>query len=158
MKRTGVLLILLFAFAGLADSAYLAQHETSGTPLICTIENLTGCNIVAQSPYSEVFGVPLAVYGILFYAIVFALAALELALFDRFLRRALQCLAVFGVLISLYSVALQIFIIQALCVYCLGSALLALGIGCIASLLEPLRGSAAAPNLPTPGLTMPPAA
>ena len=158
MKRAGVLFIMLFAFAGLADSAYLAQHETNGTPLLCNIEHLTGCNIVAQSPYSEIFGVPLAVYGILFYAILFALAALELALFDRFLRRVLQGLATFGVLASLYFVVVQIFIIQALCVYCLGSVFLALGIGCVASLLEPFKRSVLIQPTSIPGLTMPPPA
>lgn len=139
MKRAGVVLILLFAFAGLADSAYLAQHELNGTPLLCSIQNLSGCNIVAQSPYSVLFGIPIAEYGVLFYAIVFVAAALELALFDRLLRRALQGLATIGVLISLYFVLIQVFVIGALCIYCLGSALLTLCIGIVASMLEPLR-------------------
>src|SRR3989344_9489896 len=42
MKRTGVALILVFSFFGLADSAYLAQHARSGAPLICDIQNFSG--------------------------------------------------------------------------------------------------------------------
>src|SRR5450756_2536745 len=96
MKRVGVVLILILAFAGLADSAYLAQHEASGTPLLCNIQNLSGCNIVANSQYSHIFGIPTAEFGVLFYSILFVLAALELVIFDRLLRRVLQGFALIG--------------------------------------------------------------
>ncbi len=164
MKRIGVVLILVFAFCGLADSAYLTQHELSGTPLICNIQNLSGCNTVATSPYSHLFGVPLAEYGIFFYGILFVLAALELVLFDRILRRALQWVAVFGVLASLYFTILQVFFIGAFCIYCAVSAVIALFILLFASLIEPVsmhkRAHRPAPIEPTPPphLSMPPAA
>jgi uncharacterized membrane protein len=160
-KRVGVILILLFAFCGLADSAYLAQHEVTNTPLLCNIANLSGCNIVAQSPYSHLFGIPIAVYGILFYAIVFVLAALELVVFDRLLRRVLQGLAVAGIVCSLYFTFLQVFVIGALCIYCIGSAVIAVLILISASVIEPLRStafSAIPPEPPSPPLQMPPAA
>src|SRR3989344_6388435 len=121
-KRIGVALILILAFLGLADSGYLAQHAASGTPLLCDIENLSGCNIVATSPYAELFGVPLADFGVLFYALLFALAALELALFDRLLRRALQAVAVIRIVGSLYFTYIQAFVISEFCIYCTISA------------------------------------
>src|SRR3989344_1287557 len=102
MKRAGVVIILLLAFAGLADSAYLAQHGGASLSLLCSAENLSGCNLIAESPYSRLLGIPLAQLGVLFYAIVFTTAALELALFDRVLRRALPGLGAPGVLASLY--------------------------------------------------------
>ncbi len=164
MKRWGVIVILLLAFCGLADSAYLAQHEVTHTPLICNIGGLSGCNIVAQSPYSRFFGIPLAEYGILFYAIVFVLAALELVIYDKLLRRVLQWLAVFGLLSSLYFEFLQIFVIGALCVYCLGSALLTLLIFVSAGFIEPLPKKKAPVVMPVepprtpPPFSMPPGA
>ncbi len=139
MKRIGVVLILLLAFCGIADSAYLAGHEAAGTPLICNIQNLSGCNVVAQSQYSHLFGVPLAEYGVLFYGILFALAALELVLFDRLLRRVLQGAALVGVLASLYFMAVQVFFIGAFCVYCIASGIIALLVFMLASFIEPLR-------------------
>ena len=139
MKRWGVGIILLLAFCGLADSVYLTQHELSGTPLICNIDNLSGCNVVAQSPYSHLFGIPLAEYGIFFYGIVFALAALELFIFDRLLRRLLQGFAVVGLLASIVFTGLQAFVINALCVYCLGSAIVAFLIFVVATFIEPVR-------------------
>lgn len=163
MQRMGVVLILILAFCGIADSAYIAQHELSGTPLICNVQNLTGCNIVASSPYSHLFGVSIAEYGILFYGILFALAALELVLFDRILRRVLQGISLVGVLASAYFTFIEIFRIDAFCIYCLASALIALLTLILASLIEPLRTSARpqAPVPPaptTPSLPMPPTA
>ena len=139
MKRIGVVIILVCAFLGLADSAYLAQHEVSHTPLICNVQNLTGCNIVASSSYSYLFGIPTAEYGLLFYGALFVLAAFELVIFDRLLRRLLQLGAVVGTLFSLYSVALQLFVIHALCIYCLASAALAFLIFLFACFIEPIR-------------------
>ncbi len=148
MKRAGVVLILIFAFAGLADSSYLAQHEASGTPLLCNINNLSGCNIVAASPYSHLFGIQLAEYGVLFYGIIFVLAALELVIFDRLLRRVLQWISLIGVIASLYFTLVQVFVIGALCVYCLASAVIAFLILVSASFIEPVRSDTTQPPLP----------
>lgn len=136
MKRAAVVIILVLAFLGLADAAYLAQHETDGTPLICGV--LTGCNAVAQSPHSRLFGFSLGEYGMLFYAFVFVVAALELTLADKLLRRVLQVLAVIGIGVSLYSIYLQVFVIDAFCIYCLASAFITLLILVCASLIEPI--------------------
>ena len=160
MKRTGVVLILLLAFFGLADSLYLTQQELSGTPLICNIENLSGCNTVASSQYSHIFGIPLAEFGVLFYAVLFILAALELVIFDRLVRRALQVLALIGVLSSIYFTFVQVFLIGAFCIYCFASAITTLLILIFAILIEPVRRRAsrippASPHLP---LSMPPTA
>ncbi len=166
MKRITVVFILALAFCGLADSSYLAQHETAGTPLLCNIGSLSGCNIVAASPYSRLFGIPLAEYGVLFYGIVFVLAALELAVFDRLLRRALQVISLVGVGASLYFISIQVFVIGALCIYCLASALVAFLIFVLASSIEPVRRGKREhepPSFPSspvsvPHLSMPPAA
>lgn len=165
MKRIGVVGILILAFCGVANAAYIAQSRISGTPLLCDIQNLSGCNIVANSQYSQLFGIPLAEYGVLFYGILFALAALELVLFDRFLRRVLQGVSLVGVLASLYFTGVQVFFIGAFCIYCLASSLIALLILILASLIEPLNRSkkqrSFADNLPKespPHLPMPPAA
>lgn len=160
MKRVGVVLILFFAFFGIADSAYLTQHELSGTPLLCNIGNLSGCNVVASSQYSHILGIPLAEFGVLFYSVIFVLAALEIVLFDQLLRRVLQALSLIGLLSSLYFTFVQIFLIGAFCIYCFASALSALLIFIFASLLEPLRRrtSPAQPPASPPYLGMPPTA
>lgn len=155
MKRIGVVFILVFAFLGIADSAYLAQHEANGTPLICNIQSLSGCNTVASSQYSRFFGIPLAQYGVLFYSILFVLSALELIIFNRLLRRILQGISLVGIIASLYFTFVQIFIIGAFCIYCLASAIIALFIFICASSIEPIRRNAQK-NSPS-YLPMPPA-
>lgn len=140
MKRTGVVFILILAFFGIADSAYLAEHSDSGIPLICDIKNLSGCNIVASSQYSYIFGIPISELGVIFYSIMFALTALELIIFDRLLRRALQVFALIGVAVSIFSTVVQVFIIKALCIYCLASTLITFIIFILASIIEPING------------------
>lgn len=149
MKRVGVVLIALFAFFGLANSLYLAQSEASGAPLLCNIQNFLGCNTVTESEYARLFGVPLAEYGVVFYGILFALAALEIVLYHRLVRRVLQIGALFGLIASLYFTFVQMFLIDAFCIYCLASALVALLIFISASFIEPIRRRALSP-LPPP--------
>lgn len=160
MKRLGVVFILVLAFCGLANSLYIAQHAESGIPLQCDIGTLTGCNIVAASEYSRVFGIPLAEYGVFFYGILFILAAVELMFFNRLLRRALQVIAVIAVLFSLYFTVLQAFVIDAFCIYCLASAFIALLVLVFASYIEPMvrrdKEDTSVRPLQSPHLTMPP--
>lgn len=139
MQRTGVVLIMVLALFGLADSAYLAEHAANGVPLFCDIGNLSGCNVVAASQYSQIFGVPLAVYGVFFYSVMLVLAVLELSIDDRRLRRILQGLSLVGVLSSLYFIFIQVYLIGAFCIYCFASALIALFILVCAGFIEPLR-------------------
>jgi len=165
MKRFGVLLILILAFCGLSDSAYIAQNEAHHVPLLCNVTNLSDCNIVATSPYSRLFGVSVAGYGIIFYGIIFILAALELVLFNRFLRRALQGISLIGVLVSLYFTSIEIFVIHSLCIFCVASTIIVLLAFIFAMFIEPIRWnmkhkpplqSAASPLPPPAHLPMPP--
>lgn len=165
MKRFAVAAILFLAFCGLADSAYITQQELAGAPLLCNVENLSGCNIVAQSPYAYIFGVSLSEYGMLFYGVIFFVAAVELLLSRSVLRRSLQLLALLGVVLSLYFTFVQVFFIQALCMYCLASAAIAVLLLIFSAYIEPLRsfrleaehmGEAVPPSRPP--FTMPPTA
>lgn len=126
MHRTALVwILLLLAFAGIADAWYLAASALSDTALSCDLGAvLDGCNIVAKSPYSHFLGIPLALYGVGFYAVTFVLAGLLLVLHDRWLTRALYILGLAGALASLVFLAIQFALIKALCVYCIGSAII----------------------------------
>jgi uncharacterized membrane protein len=159
MRRAALWLILLAAFCGVANSSYISQSESSGTPLICDIAGLSGCNIVAQSPYSHLFGVSLAEYGIAFFGLLFVLSAAELFLPTRPLRRLIQALALLGLLASIVFEGIQFFVIGALCAYCAASAALALIICAAAVFIEPMRRAyRALPPAPPGRLSMPPSA
>lgn len=160
MKRWGVVGILILAFCGLANSMYLAQHKASGTPLIC--QSLSGCNVVANSQYAYLFGIPIAEFGVLFYGLLFVLAALEFVLFNQLVRRVLQGVALIGVLASLYFILVQIFYIGAFCIYCSVSAVISVLVLVLASFIEPMRtrfkkhSPAPSPAVPPRSLSMPP--
>lgn len=123
MRRSTLLaLILTLAFLGIADAGYLAQAALTDTALNCGIDAIDGCNTVAQSEYSHLFGIPLGVYGVLFYGLLFILAAVALARPARLVARLMLAVSALGLLASSYFLYLQIFVIKALCIYCIASA------------------------------------
>lgn len=124
MQRPVLLaLILALSFLGIADSWYLFQSAVTDTALTCDIgAGLDGCNIVAQSPYSQLLGIPLALYGVGFFALLFVVGAILLMVQSRLLEKGLLALAAFGALASVVFVYIQFFLIKALCIYCLLSA------------------------------------
>lgn len=126
MKSRALLigLIALLSIVGIADSIYLAESAVTETPLVCDIEGLNDCNVVAQSPYAKLFGIPLGVYGVGFYAVALIFVALIHYLPRPLWYRALSFVSILGALASLVFVYIQLALIQAVCVYCLVSALI----------------------------------
>ncbi len=124
-KKLALTLVIILAFLGIADAWYLTQSALSDVPLICDVNGMDGCNIVAQSPYSRLAGVPIALYGVFFFSLVFVLAALALWMPRRTFVRALAALGVLGLIASVIFLGIQFFLIKAMCLYCIASALIA---------------------------------
>ena len=114
-RRVGLIGAAL-AIVGAAIAAYLTVVKLGGGLPACG--PLRGCDTVATSSYSEVFGVPLAVFGV---AISSAIALLQLAWWRRHDRRALLAsygLGLAGVVVIGYLTYLELFVIGAVCVWC----------------------------------------
>lgn len=112
--------IAIAAFAGFLDSSYLTVQHYRGAAVPCSI--VEGCEEVLNSPYSEWKGMPVSLFGAVYYLAVFVLLAV---FFDSGRTKILSFLARFaavGLLASLYFLYLQLFVIGAVCLYCLGSA------------------------------------
>lgn len=126
MKKylTYVWAAVILAFIGLTNSFYLVQAHVTGEELNCSI--LSGCNAVAASPYSIVLGAPLASWGVLFYFGMFVLAATMLMVRVRFLSNLFMLGASIGFIASMYFTYLQFFVIEAVCVYCMLSAIVSI--------------------------------
>jgi uncharacterized membrane protein len=124
--RTGLLASLLVLTAlGIADAWYLALSAFEGAALFCDVGSvLDGCNIVAQSPYSKLFGLPLALYGVIFYGVVFLAIAALFKWAHHPLYQAVAALGVLGFLASLGFLFIQFALIKALCIYCIVSAVI----------------------------------
>jgi uncharacterized membrane protein len=122
-RATLLSVILALSLIGLADSWYLAESAVTDTPLVCGPGTLEGCNAVAQSPYSKLFGIPLGVYGIIFYGLIMMLSLVARTVTTRTVGKALLLVSGAGALASVAFLYIQFFLIKALCIYCLVSAL-----------------------------------
>jgi uncharacterized membrane protein len=106
------------AAAGLLVAGSLAAAKfAAGTAPFCAAGS--GCETVQASRYAVFLGVPTALWGAALYAVIGALALLGL---DARRWLAAFLLAVAGVSFSAYLTALQVFVIGAVCAYCLLSA------------------------------------
>lgn len=109
----------VFSLVGLADSAYLTAKHYSGTEVPCSI--ISGCEQVLNSAYSEFFGIPTALYGAAAYFTAFSLALLTVYGNER-MWRLFGLLVTVMVLVTVWFVYLQAFVIHAFCQFCLLSA------------------------------------
>ncbi len=125
-----VFIFLLVAFLGFLDATYLTIEHFRGVAPPCTI--LEGCEQVTTSKYAVVLGVPVALAGSFYYLAVFVLSVLYLQTGKFGFFKLATLATVFGFLFSLWFLYLQLFVIDAICVYCIFSfltstALLVLG-------------------------------
>jgi uncharacterized membrane protein len=110
--------ISVAAFLGMVDALYLTVMR--GVHVPCSVTG--GCNEVLTSSYSEVFGIPLSMIGLLFYFTVFCLAILDAFEVGQMLRWVFW-LALPAFVITLVLLYLQAFVILHFCQYCLASAI-----------------------------------
>jgi len=112
------------ALIGLVVAAYLAYVETQSVEAMCG--PVGDCNAVQTSPYARLFGVlPLGVLGVLAYLLILAAWAVESRATGRVAAVAGLTgfgIALFGTIFSLYLTFLEAFIIRAVCLWCLASA------------------------------------
>lgn len=85
------------------------------------------CEVVQASRWSRLFGEPVALWGVVFYVAMFALAtagSLGRLAESKRLGLALAVLGVGGALFSAWLTSVEIFILHAICRYCVASAAL----------------------------------
>ncbi|MEO8638133.1 MAG: vitamin K epoxide reductase family protein [Candidatus Taylorbacteria bacterium] len=149
-KNLNVLVALfsLFAFAGFIDASYLTVEHYLGTPIPCSV--FGGCDIVTNSSYSQIGGVPLALVGALYYL---SLIIFCIIYFDSRKTGTLKIasyIVVPAFLVSLWLVYLQFFVIHAICLYCMISATISLVLFVIGQItLSSLRNKSEIPILNT---------
>jgi uncharacterized membrane protein len=116
--------MLVYALIGMSIAIYDCYMIYTGQLLWCP-PPIDGCNTVAYSPDGRIYGVPIGFFGVVFYSIMFALAAL---LAFRPSSRSLRLVVLFytgmGVCGSIAFMILDITVIKAFCIYCLISGIL----------------------------------
>ena len=117
------MLMALIALIGAFLSLYLTLFKLG---YIGTLACGTGsCETVQLSKWGDFFGVPVAAWGVGYYVVVLALAFAGVQ--ERFadspgLTSALVVVTGAGLLFSIWLTYLELFVIHALCRWCLGSA------------------------------------
>jgi uncharacterized membrane protein len=108
----------IVALAGMAVAGYLTWAHYSESAVICVAGG--GCETVQSSDYAVIAGVPVAVLGLAAYGVILALIALDTPI----ARLSAATIALIGLLFSAYLVALQLFVIDATCIWCLANDVL----------------------------------
>jgi uncharacterized membrane protein len=122
MKQRLTLLIGL-AGVGVAVSLYLLTVHWGWQQAVCL--GVGDCESVNQSRYSELLGIPVALLGALTYC-VFIVCSVLIArgVMADGLRRAQFFIAAVGVAFSAYLTAIEVFVLQTICPWCVLSAIL----------------------------------
>ncbi|MBI2063111.1 MAG: vitamin K epoxide reductase family protein [Candidatus Yanofskybacteria bacterium] len=112
---------IIFSLVGFLDAAYLTiQHYNNGI-LPCYV--FTGCDKVISSSYAVIAGVPISLLGAIYYLVILVIAILYLDTRNKKVLRILVHLPIAGFLATLWLLFLQLFIIKAICFYCVISAI-----------------------------------
>ncbi len=109
-------LLVVAAAIGLVASGYLSiTRATGGLPSCGPVQ---GCDTVALSPYSELLGVPVAYLGFAFSVVLFGLILAWLRTTDRRVLYAAYAIGLLGVVFVAYLTYLELFVIHAVCIWC----------------------------------------
>lgn len=121
--RTKIYVALFFivSLLGFTDSTYLAIKKLTGSPVTCTIVH--GCETVTSSVYSEIFGIPVALLGSFFYLTILLVTVLYIDRKQEHILRRAAHLTWIGLGASAYFIFVQAVLLQAWCIYCIGSAI-----------------------------------
>jgi len=121
-----VWIIPVLAVIGLGVAAYLAFVETTASEAVCG--PVGNCNAVQDSSYAKLFGVlHVGVLGMIGYLVLLALWLWQRLGPESSTRKTawmLPALSLFGVLFSSYLTFLEPFVIGAVCMWCITSAVI----------------------------------
>lgn len=97
----------VLTIVGISISLYLTYAKLTSSPLLCAFGS---CEKVQNSIYSQVFGIPIAAFGIVYYFILYILLEKN----NKYARYWL----IWGIIYSTYLTYLEIFVIKAICGWC----------------------------------------
>ena len=104
---------------GLGIAAYLTTVYLRDVPPLCGASG--GCVTVQHSAYAHLVGIPLPVLGLVGYALLFVTACLP----GQRARAVGMMLTVVAITASLGLTYLEVYVIHAICIWCVASAICA---------------------------------
>lgn len=130
-----LIFIIICAVCGFLLATFIYSKKKSRVPLICPMGH--SCDPVVHSDYAQFFGIPVEVFGALYYGLVtvsYGLILLYPSLYSGLFALVLLSLSALAFLFSLYLTSVQAFVLKEWCTWCLISAAL-----CVAIFLLGLR-------------------
>lgn len=114
---------LVLGIGGLAVAAYLTLVHYRSNLLVCTSG---GCHTVQNSPYAEIRGFPVAALGLAMYIVLTAMIGFRRSHpeSDQTLTMAIFGLALIGAVFTIYLTYLELFVIHAICQWCVAFAII----------------------------------
>jgi uncharacterized membrane protein len=111
---------MVASVAGLGVAGYLTyEHFTSSSTLACSDNSVVNCLKVTTSSYSSVAGVPVAVLGLVFFAVMLVLQLPPMwRRPEPAVRIGRLAWAVVGLGTVLYLLYAELFSIDAICLWC----------------------------------------
>lgn len=115
---------IVLAVLGLLDSIYLVWVKYTGAYALCG--PIGNCESVNSSRYSEIYGIPIALLGAFAYLMMLVFLLLENRgrFWNEYNPIIVFGMSLIGVLYSLYLTYIEIFVLKAICPYCVISAII----------------------------------
>ncbi len=115
INKVLLVIILIVSIIGVFDSLYLTITHYTQTLVPCSFTQ--GCETVLRSSYSEFFGIPLAIFGFIFYVVT--LAASIFFLQHKTYHWWLSLWGLVGFFSSMYLLFVMGVVLRSFCQYCL---------------------------------------
>ena len=120
-------LIFVLSLLGLFISSFLLYEYNLQGPIICPIG--TGCDVVRASPYSHFLGISIPILGVLFYLVMAIFSVIHAQkIFSDLLFQLKLLVSTIGVGFGIYLTFLELFVIKAICFWCVLSFIISLAI------------------------------
>ena len=113
--------LVTLAIIGLLVSIYMTIYKITSNDSMCI--GSKDCSVVNASRYSEIYGIPVAVLGVVGYAAILAILLLERnpGFFNQNGTMLLFGLSLTGFLFTLYLIFIEVALIKAYCPFCIAS-------------------------------------
>lgn len=142
-ERRGRMAVALLALVGVFVSAYLLLYKM-GFYGALACGGGGSCEYVQTSRWATFLGLPVAGWGVGWYVLVLAASLVGLDASEGppgWIRRALEVLAAGGFLFTVYLTVVELFVLEAICRWCVASAALVVAISALVFTLGRLPSS-----------------
>lgn len=118
----------VFALAGVALAGYLTIVHYRESLLVCSA--VSDCETVQTSKYAEVAGIPVALIGLVMFLVILGIAVARIVRPDlaETATMTIFVLVAAGIGFYIYLTYLELFVIDAICQWCVASSLVTVGL------------------------------